>query len=112
MTPGAQDENDMRSTQTNRINGLVCFLTTGLMLGGLASARAQEPQPGGNNTHAGQIATQQQEKARDQHGASVMGEAGGCVLPATGHRLDARRLRATAGRTVGKHEPRNPSDDA
>jgi hypothetical protein len=60
MTPGAQEQNE---TQTNRTNGLVCFLTTGVLLGGLTSARAQAPEPGRSDTRAAQIATQQQEKA-------------------------------------------------
>jgi hypothetical protein len=137
----------MRLSQTNRTNGLVCFLTTGLLLGGLASTRAQAPEAGRSDTRAAQIATQQQEKApqakpyepdkaeiwvkkleeqrepdgadagagrtphdpgcirqgageRDQHGASVLGEARRRVLATTGEWLDPGRLRAATGRTV------------
>jgi hypothetical protein len=37
---------DMRTTQTSRRSGLVCLLTSVVVLGGLASAGAQEAQPG------------------------------------------------------------------
>lgn len=174
----------MRSTRTNPASGVVCFLTTCLLLGAPASARAQDTAVG---TGAGQIARQQQDKATQaapynpivtpaldgsgvltfgnaavragfaraptgckaiwytfdnttgeasrvsetenptgrmqappaalratpgafvkvqlsatSTGASVMGEARGRVLPATGQRLDARRPRAAAGRTVSR----------